>query len=120
MIRPIPQEEHAIIQETILLSIVITKQEVHSLSNEHKYAVYARFGNLSQADEQTEKKLEAVRLLQEIGCKVAVAPVNFQRDHESVRQIPVLVGFSATDPAVDKARALLSKDLTLVITEIQR
>ena len=86
------------------------------MSDECNCAVYCRVGTKSQADEQAEKKLEAVRLLQEIGYKVAVAPVNFQGNPESLTQIPCL----SDDSAFDEARALLGGDQTLVITGLQR
>lgn len=86
------------------------------MSNEFKCAVYCRVGNKSQADVQTEKKLEAVRLLQEIGYTVAVAPVDFRGDTKILKQIPRISG----DPAPEKARALLCGEQTLVITGFQR
>lgn len=48
------------------------------MASECKCAGYARVGTKTQADIQTAKKIEAVRLLQEIGYKVAVAPADFQ------------------------------------------
>lgn len=86
------------------------------MSDERKCAVYARFATKEQADPQTEKKLEAVRLLQEIGYKVAVAPVDFKGDTNSLKQIPPLTHRSANDPGLEEARALLLGEQTLVIT----
>ena len=60
------------------------------MASECKCAGYGRVATKAQAYPQAEKKLEAVRLLQEIGYKVAVAPVDFQGDSDSLKQIPPL------------------------------
>jgi len=90
------------------------------LASECKCAGYARVGTKAQADIQTTKKIEAVRLLQEIGYKVAVAPVDFQGNSDSLKQIPPLMGLASGNPELEKAFALLCGEQTLVITGTHR
>lgn len=90
------------------------------MASECKCAGYARVGTKTQADIQTTKKIEAVRLLQEIGYKVAVAPVDFQGDSDSLKQIPPLVGLDSGDPELEQAFALLCGEQTLLITGTHR
>lgn len=90
------------------------------MASECKCAGYARVGTKTQADIQTAKKIEAVRLLQEFGYKVAVAPADFQGDSDSLKQIPPLVGLTFGDPELEQAFALLCGEQTLVITGTQR
>ena len=90
------------------------------MASECKCAGYARVGTKAQADIQTTKKIEAVRLLQGIGYKVAVAPVDFQGDSDSLKQIPPLVGLTSGDPELEQAFALLCGEQTLVITGTHR
>ena len=66
------------------------------------------------------KKIEAVRLLQGIGYKVAVAPVDFQGDSDSLKQIPPLAGLASGDPEMEQAFASLCGEQTLVITGTHR
>lgn len=86
------------------------------MASECKCAGYARVGTKAQADIQTTKKIEAVRLLQEIGYKVAVAPVDFQGNSDPLKQIPPLMGLASGNPELEKAFALLCGEQTLVIT----
>ena len=90
------------------------------MASECKCAGYGRVATKAQAYPQAEKKLEAVRLLQEIGYKVAVAPVDFQGDSDSLKKIPPLVGLTSGDPEMEQAFALLCGEQTLVITETHR
>lgn len=86
------------------------------MTDNNKIAAYARVGTRMQANPQTEKKLEAVRLLQEIGYTVAVAPVEYTGNISQTKQLPVIAGLSSGDPEMEIARSLLSADQTLVIT----
>lgn len=90
------------------------------MASECKCAGYARVGTKAQADIQTTKKIEAVRLLQEIGYKVAVAPVDFQGNSDPLKQIPPLMGLASGNPELEKAFALLCGEQTLVITGTHR
>lgn len=55
------------------------------MAKDKKCAGYVRFATRSQADPETEKKLETVKLLQEIGYCVAVAPDDYDGDQKNCR-----------------------------------
>ena len=79
--------------------------------------VYARVGTREQAEPLIEKKLEAVLLLQKLGYKVAVAPVDFSGGSDGITLLPSIIGLARNELAMDLARSILFGDHTLVITE---
>ena len=78
--------------------------------------VYARVGTREQAEPLIEKKLEAVLLLQKLGYKVAVAPVDFSGGSDGITLLPSIIGLARNAPAMDLARSILFGEHTLVIT----
>lgn len=89
------------------------------MENEFKCAVYARFATKAQADEGTARKLKAVQMLQNIGYKVAVAPLRFDGDNAKLTQLPPIKDWSESDKELDHIWELLHDDVTLVITGME-
>ena len=89
------------------------------MADQCKYGVYARVGTREQADPMMTKKLEAVRMLQEIGYKVAVAPVNYSGNSKDITPLPSMIGLPPNDPAMEIARSALFGDHTLVINGME-
>lgn len=85
------------------------------MTNEQACTGYARFATRNQTDSETEKKLDAVRLLQEIGYKVAVAPADFDGDQKKLQNLPLIMGHPLDDCVCDRIRSLIGGDKMLVI-----
>ena len=85
------------------------------MAKDKKCVGYARFATRSQADPETEKKLEAEKLLQEIGYRVAVAPEDFDGDQKKLQELPLIMGHPLDDCVCDQVRSLISGDKMLVI-----
>lgn len=89
------------------------------MADQCKYGIYARVGTREQADPMMEQKLEAVRMLQENGCKVAVAPVNYSGSKKYITPLPSIIDLSESDPAMETVRLALFGDHTLVINGME-
>lgn len=85
------------------------------MAKDKKCAGYVRFATHSQADPETEKKLETIKLLQEIGYRVAVAPEDFDGDQKKLQKLPLITGQPLDDCVCDRVRSLISGDKMLVI-----
>lgn len=81
--------------------------------------VYFRVGTQEQADPLIKQKLEAVHMLQELGYKVAVAPVGFSGGKDGITPLPSIIGLAENDPAIDQARSILFGDHPLVINGME-
>lgn len=86
------------------------------MANDKKCAGYVRFATRSQADPETEKKLEAVKLLQENGYCVAVAPDGYDGDQKKLQNLPHITGQALDDSVCDQIRSLIRGDKMLVIS----
>lgn len=86
------------------------------MAKDKECAGYARFATRSQADPETVKKLEAVKLLQEIGYCVAVAPEDFDGDQRKLQNLPLIIGHPLDDCVCDEVRSLIAGDKMLVIS----
>lgn len=89
------------------------------MSDEQKCVVYARFATRAQADENTARKLKAVRMLQQAGYKLAVAPVNFDGDNGKLTLLPSMTEWTSSDQKLDQIWELLRDDVTLVIAGME-
>ena len=85
------------------------------MAKDNTFAGYARFATRSQADPETEKKLETIKLLQEIGYYVAVAPDDFDGDQKKLQTLPLITGQAPDDGVRDQVRSLIRGDKMLVI-----
>lgn len=86
------------------------------MAKDDTFAGYARFATRSQADPETEKKLETIKLLQEIGYCVAVAPDDFDGDQKKLQNLPQITGQVLDDSVCDQIRSLIRGEKMLVIS----
>lgn len=86
------------------------------MAKDNTCAGYARFATRCQADPETEKKLETIKLLQEIGYCVAVAPEDFDGDQRKLQKLPLITGQTPDDGVRDQVRFLIRGDKMLVIS----
>lgn len=86
------------------------------MAKDNTCAGYARFATRSQADPETEKKLETIKLLQEIGYSVAVAPEDFDGDQKKLQNLPLITSQTPDDGVCDQFWSLIRGDKMLVIS----
>ena len=86
------------------------------MAKDNTLAGYARFATRRQADPETEKKLETIKLLQDIGYCVAVAPEDFDGDQKKLQNLPLITGQALDDSVCDQVRFLIRGDKMMVIS----